>query len=69
MVQDDITLKNNSSSTTTTILPKTCATNASWVNVTAAVTAGTSYTLTLTSRDDNYGADPSYTLFDDAALN
>ena len=64
-----ITLKNNSSGTTTNVLPKTCTTNSAWVNVTATVTAGTSYTLTLTSHDDNYSADPSYTLFDDAALN
>ena len=34
------------------------ATNSNWVPVTAAVTAGHSYTLTLTSKDDNYFADP-----------
>jgi hypothetical protein len=51
-----------------TVLPKTCTTN-SWTNVTVAVTAGTSYTLTMTSHDDNYSADPSFTLFDDVTLN
>ncbi|KAA6463329.1 hypothetical protein DYQ86_08455 [Acidobacteria bacterium AB60] len=63
-----ITLKNNSTGTTATVLGKVCTTN-SWTNVTAAVSAGTSYTITLTSHDDNYSADPTYTLFDDAALN
>jgi hypothetical protein len=53
----------------TTIVPKTCSTNSSWVNVTAAVTAGQTYTLTLISHDDNYSADPSFTLFDDVVLN
>jgi hypothetical protein len=63
-----ITLKNNSTNTTSTILAKTCATT-SWVNKTIAVTAGTSYTLTMTSHDDNYSGDPTYTLFDDVGLN
>ena len=53
----------------TAIVPKTCSTNSTWVNITASVTAGSSYTLTLTSHDDNYSADPTYTLFDDAVLN
>ena len=64
-----ITLKNNTSGTTATLLGKTCSTNASWVNILGSVTAGASYTLTLTSHDDNYSSDPTYTLFDDAALN
>jgi hypothetical protein len=64
-----ITLKNNTGGSTATVLPKTCSTNSSWVNVTTPVTAGSSYTLTLTSHDDNYSADPSFTLFDDIVLN
>jgi hypothetical protein len=63
-----ITLQNNSTGATTNVLPPTCTTNA-WTNVTASVAAGTSYTLTLTSHDDNYSADPSYTLYDDVTLN
>ncbi|UWZ86609.1 hypothetical protein [Occallatibacter riparius] len=63
-----ITLKNNATSTTSTILAKTCSTTA-WVNKTIAVTAGTSYTLTMTSHDDNYSGDPTVTLFDDVGLN
>jgi hypothetical protein len=61
------TLKDNTAGTTTTVLAKVCATNASWVQKTAAITAGHSYTLTLTSHDDNYSADPSYTLYDDVS--
>jgi hypothetical protein len=63
-----ITLKNNSTGTTNTVLARTCTTNF-WTNVTASVAAGTSYTLTLTSHDDNYSADPTYTLYDDVTLN
>jgi hypothetical protein len=58
------TLKDNTAGTTATMLAKTCTTNA-WTQVSRAVTAGHSYTLTLTSHDDNFSADPSYTLFDD----
>jgi len=61
------TLKDNTSGATTTVLAKTCTTNA-WTQVTATVTAGHSYTLTLTSHDDNYAGDPTYTLFDDVAV-
>ncbi len=58
-----------SGGTTTTLVPTQCVTNGSWVNVTAAVTAGQSYTLTLLSHDDNYAGDPTVTLFDDVTLN
>lgn len=59
------TLKDNTAGTTSTILAKTCNNNATWVQVSASVTAGHSYTLTLVSHDDNYTGDPTYTLFDD----
>ena len=58
------TLRDNTAATTSTVLPKACTTNA-WTQVTAAITAGHGYTLSLTSHDDNYSADPSYTLYDD----
>ena len=61
------TLRDNTTATTSTILAKICTTN-SWTVVNAGVTAGHSYTLTLISHDDNYGADPTYTLFDDVTL-
>jgi hypothetical protein len=59
------TLKDNTTNTTTTILAKTCNNNGTWVQVSHAATAGHSVTLTLTSHDDNYAGDPTYTLFDD----
>ena len=63
-----VTLKDNTANTTSTILAKTCNNSNTWVQVTAAVTAGHSYTLTLVSHDDNYSGDPTYTLYDDVAL-
>jgi hypothetical protein len=62
------TLKDNTTGTTTTVLGKTCATNSAYVKVSSAVTAGHSYTLTLTNRDDNYAGDASYTYVDDTAI-
>jgi hypothetical protein len=63
-----VTLKDNTAGTTITVLPKTCSNLANWVNKTSAVTAGHSYTLTLTSHDDNYAGDPTYTWYDDVVL-
>src|SRR5579859_3291196 len=62
------TLKNNTTGTTSTVLARTCVASSGWKQVTATVVAGDSYTLTLTSHDDNYPADPTYTLFDDVSL-
>ncbi len=62
------TLKDNTTNTTTTILAKTCTDNNTWVQVSASLTAGHSYTLTLVSHDDNYPGDPTYTLYDDVAV-
>jgi len=62
------TLKDNTTNTTTTPLAKTCTNTGAWTKVSTTVTAGHSYTLTLTSHDDNYSGDPTYTLFDDVAL-
>ncbi|MCU1461164.1 MAG: hypothetical protein JWO37_1239 [Acidimicrobiales bacterium] len=62
------TLRDTGGGSTKTVLPKKCVTNSSWVQVTANVTAGRSYTLTLTSHDDNYASDPSYTKFDDVVV-
>ncbi|MFH9354971.1 hypothetical protein [Kitasatospora sp. NPDC017646] len=39
-----------------------------WVQKTATVTAGHSYTLILTSHDDNWTGDATYTKFDDVTL-
>ncbi|HEX7737279.1 MAG TPA: hypothetical protein VF458_20705 [Ktedonobacteraceae bacterium] len=72
---DDVTydwatasLKDNTAGTTSTILPKTCTNATTWVQVSASVTAGHSYTLTLTSHDENNPGDPTYTLYDDVTL-
>ena len=64
-----ITLKDNAAGTTATLLAPVCDPSGSWKNVVGSVTAGKSYTLTLTNRDDNYTGDPTYTLFDDVTLN
>ena len=62
------TLKDNTTNTTTTMLAKTCTNNGAWAQASSAVTAGHSVTLTLTSHDDNYAGDPTYTLFDDVSV-
>ncbi|WP_188316393.1 hypothetical protein [Solihabitans fulvus] len=64
-----VTLKDNTTGTTTTVLAKTCTNTGAWTQATGTVTAGHSYTLTLTSHDDNYAGDPTYTKFDDITLN
>ncbi|GAC1651259.1 MAG: hypothetical protein NVS4B12_21880 [Ktedonobacteraceae bacterium] len=61
-------LKDNTVGTTTTILANTCNNNATWAQVSASVTAGDSYTLSLISHDDNNAGDPTYTLFDDVKV-
>ena len=59
------TLRDNTAGTTTTILPRVCANGTTWVQISANIVAGHSYTLTLISHDDNYTGDATYTLFDD----
>ncbi|MFB7445824.1 hypothetical protein ACFC01_47510 [Streptomyces mirabilis] len=62
------TLKDNTTGTTTTVLAKTCVSSSGWIQKTASVTAGHSYTLTLVSHDDNYAGDATYTRYDDVTL-
>jgi hypothetical protein len=62
------TLKDNTTNSTVTVLSKTCVASSGWIHVTRAITAGHSYTLTLTSRDDNHPADPTYTKYDDVTV-
>jgi len=73
---DDVTydwataiLTDHTTGTTATILPPTCNLNGTWVQVSAKINAGDSYTLTLTSHDENNPGDPTFTLFDDVAVN
>ncbi|HUJ24432.1 MAG TPA: hypothetical protein VLW85_00325 [Myxococcales bacterium] len=61
------TLRDDSAGTTSTVLARTCTSNG-WTQEAASVIAGHSYTLTLASHDDNYSADPTYTLFDDVSV-
>lgn len=61
-----ITLTDNTTSTTATLLPKICpASNTGWVQVSATVHPGDSYTLNLITVSVLF--DSTYTLFDDAA--
>lgn len=62
------TLKDNTTAVTTTVLARTCSSTGAWTQVNAAVTAGHSYTLTLTSHDDNFSGDPTYTSYDDVTV-
>jgi hypothetical protein len=62
------TLTDNTAGTSSTPLGKTCATNSGYVQVSTSVTAGHSYTLTLTNHDDNFAGDASFTDVDDVAL-
>jgi serine protease len=61
------TLVDNTASVSATVLPKTCTNTATWVQVSAAVTAGHSYTLKLTNHDNNSRTSGrnTYTVFDD----
>ena len=63
-----VTLKDNTSGTTATVLAKTCTNGAGWKTATGSLTAGHSYTLTLTSKDDDYPGDPTYTYYDDITV-
>ncbi|HWE56555.1 MAG TPA: hypothetical protein VG435_13660 [Acidimicrobiales bacterium] len=58
------TLTDNTTSRSTTALAKTCSSNSGWRQVTVAVTAGHSYTLTLANYDSRNTA---YTAFDDVS--
>jgi hypothetical protein len=64
-----VTLKDNTTAATTTVLAKTCTLNAGWKQVTATITAGHSYTLTLVSHDENNPGDATYTTYDDITTN
>jgi hypothetical protein len=64
------TLTDNTSNTTTTILAHTCTNAGTFVQASAAVTAGHSVTLTLIDHDDNFSSppDPTFTLYDDVSV-
>jgi len=62
------TLRDNAAGKTTTILGKTCSPIGSWKQISATVTAGRSYTLTLINKDDNRAGQAGYTVWDDVAF-
>ncbi len=63
------TLVDNTTGVTTTVLPHTCVSPSSgWTQVTASLTPGDSYTLTLTNHDDGLVIDPTWTFFDDVTV-
>jgi serine protease len=63
-----VTIRDNANRATRTLLGRTCTNTGAWVQVTGSLTAGHSYTLTLTSHDDNYVGDPTYTQYDDVTV-
>jgi serine protease len=63
-----VTIRDNANRSTRTLLGHTCTNTGAWVQVTGSLTAGHSYTLTLTSHDDNYPGDPTYTQYDDVTV-
>ena len=62
------TLTDNTSGTVATPLPPTCPSNSTWKQVSATLTAGHYYTLALINHDDNSPGDPTYTKYDDVAI-
>lgn len=62
------TLKDKTTGKTTTILAPTCTTGQGWKQVTAAVTPGHAYSLTLVNHDENSPGDATYTTFDDISV-
>jgi hypothetical protein len=61
-------LKDNTSGLSTTPLAKSCTLGQGWQTITATVTAGHTYTLTLVSHDENNPGDPTFTRYDDVSL-
>jgi hypothetical protein len=58
------TLTDNTTSTTSTVLAHTCTTSPAWTKASFSVTAGHSYTLTLTNHDNNDPSTASFTRID-----
>ena len=54
----------------TAVLKKSCVASSGWTQVSFSLSAygGQTVVLSLTSHDDNYGADPTYTLVDDVSI-
>ena len=64
------TLTDNSAGTTSTLLAPTCTNTGAWVQASVSLSSlvGHSVTLKLTSHDDNYAGDATYTDYDDVTV-
>jgi len=65
-----VQIKNGSGTVLATPLSKTCTNNNTWTQVSFNLAPWSSQSIVLCflSHDDNYGGDPTYTLFDDIAV-
>jgi pro-kumamolisin-like protein len=65
-----VQIKNGAGTVLATPLNKTCTNNNTWTQVSLSLATWPSQNVVLVflNHDDNYGADPTYTLFDDIAL-
>ena len=63
-----VTLKDNTTGGTATLLQPTCTLGAGWKTASGSLSAGHSYTITLTSVDDGYAGDPTYTYYDNVTV-
>ncbi|HXP20276.1 MAG TPA: putative Ig domain-containing protein [Streptosporangiaceae bacterium] len=62
------TLKDDTTGRTSTVLGRTCVASSGWRPVSRAVVSTHTYTLTLTSHDDDDPGDATSTLFDDVSV-
>jgi hypothetical protein len=66
-----VILRDETAGTQTTLLPRTCVTSSPWTQLTSALgpaNVGHAFTLVLTSHDDDFLGDATFTRFDDVAL-
>jgi GH25 family lysozyme M1 (1,4-beta-N-acetylmuramidase) len=64
------TLKDETTGAVATVLARSCSNNSTWQQAMLDITASAGHrvTLTLSNHDDGYAGDPTYTLFDDIAV-
>jgi hypothetical protein len=67
--QEQMQVRSTSGSTLVTVL-NVCSNSGAWTQVSQSLSAyaGTTVVLWFNNHDDNYSADPTYTLFDDVAI-
>jgi hypothetical protein len=62
-----VTVKDNTANKTSTLVPRSCREDGAFRQVTATVTAGHSYSLVMSVRDDGNAGDPTFAYVDDVA--